>query len=108
MKHYLVATDFSDSARNAAKFAIELAKSTKARITLVHFYSVPVMVSDAPVMPVIAYEELQKDNLALLRQEQAEMARVAPGVKVDVLAQLGFANTEISEIGKFPDYDLIV
>ncbi len=108
MKHFLVATDFSETAQNAVKYAVELAKLTKATITLVHVYNVPVMISDAPVMPVIAFEDLQNENLELLKRIELEISHSAPEVKIKCIAEAGFANNEIIELGKPGNYDLII
>jgi len=108
MKHFLVTTDFSDAADNAVNYAVELAKKAQAAITLFHAYSVPVMVSDAPVMPVISYEELEKDNLELLKKIQNEINSNSPGVKVDIICRIGFPGEEISKILSESHFDLTI
>jgi nucleotide-binding universal stress UspA family protein len=108
MKHYLVAIDFSDSARNALNYAVELAKATNATITLFHSYVVPVTVSDLPSIPVISYDELEKDKLELLNNLKSEVKRLAPDLRVDVMVRIGSAKEQIDKATTAYPYDLIV
>ncbi len=49
MKTIIACTDFSPNASHAVKYAASLAKSTKARLVLFHFFSYPVPATDLPM-----------------------------------------------------------
>lgn len=72
MKNILVPTDFSDSSKAAASYAIELAKVAKAKITFFHVYHIPMITSEAAiVMPT--YENLENDSLGALKKFENEI-----------------------------------
>jgi nucleotide-binding universal stress UspA family protein len=50
MKTILVATDFSDAAVNAAKYATDMALTINADILLLHVYHIPVTYSEIPAV----------------------------------------------------------
>jgi nucleotide-binding universal stress UspA family protein len=50
MKTILVPTDFSEAAKNAAEYAINLAKVLNTKVTLFHVYHVPLPISEVPIM----------------------------------------------------------
>ncbi len=49
MKKILVPTDYSINARNAAEYAIHLAKATGASIEFLHVFSQPELTNNLPV-----------------------------------------------------------
>ena len=59
MKNILVPTDFSGNATHAIRFALELSRKQKSKITLFHSFVLPVYATDIPVFPQ-ADEELRK------------------------------------------------
>lgn len=67
MKTILVPTDFSKCAYNAAKYAVELAKETKAKIILLHIYQVPVPPPERYINP-ISISDLHEENMKRLKQ----------------------------------------
>jgi nucleotide-binding universal stress UspA family protein len=56
MHSIVVATDFSDVANNAVRFACEMAKDFQKAVTIFHSYVIPVTFGDNP-MPVIPIED---------------------------------------------------
>ena len=46
-KRILVPMDFSDCAKNALEYAIDFAKSTEAKLTLLHAYQIPIPAAEA-------------------------------------------------------------
>jgi nucleotide-binding universal stress UspA family protein len=105
MKTILVATDFSDAARNASKYAIELAKIVKAKVVFFHAYHIPVTVSETPV--IIDYPELEETNLELLKHEKI-MLDPGNDLEIEYLTTAGLAVDEILEIEKKDKPDLII
>jgi len=74
MKTILVPTDFSDTARNAALYAIDLAKQLKAnKIIFYNTYQAPVSVGPDPMVPVLEVFDLEtvkkanEENLNLFK-----------------------------------------
>lgn len=67
MKTILVPTDFSKCAYNAAKYAVELAKETKAKIILLHTYQVPVPPPERHISP-ISILDLHEENMKRLKK----------------------------------------
>jgi nucleotide-binding universal stress UspA family protein len=96
MKTILVPTDFSETARNAAEYAIQYAQEINAKVKLLHVFHAPIPVAeDVPVM-VITPDQIEKVNETLLQQE-VEYLRKKTGVKVEHKSRMGFAVYEIVE-----------
>ncbi len=98
MKTILVPTDFSKAARNAAEYAVNIAKDINAKVILFHIYHVPISVSEVPVM-IITPAELHLDAETLLKKE-AVYLRKKTGVEVKCIAKMGLAVDEILEEAK--------
>ena len=70
MKTILIATDFSPSAGNAARYAADMALAINAELSLFHTYQLPVMYSEVPV--AVNSDVLLQDaghNLAKIKDE---------------------------------------
>jgi nucleotide-binding universal stress UspA family protein len=70
MKTIIVATDFSNAASNAVKYAAELALAVNANLYLLHVYQIPVVYVDMPV--ALAADDIQYDaekNIIKLKEE---------------------------------------
>ncbi len=61
MKKILVPTDFSVPAENAANYAISIAKTLDAQVTLVNAFTYPIPVSESGLWPVIDYVDIKKN-----------------------------------------------
>ncbi len=108
MKTILVPTDFSDAARNASAYAIELAKSLNYRVLLLHVFSIPVLVNgDFSSTEMLDISELEQEQTDRLKVEAA-ILRMGSGVVVDCKAMSGFAVDEIAVIEQQEKPDLIV
>ena len=66
MKAILVATDFSTSANSAVNYAANLADKFKAKLVIFHSYTVPVILSEVPIM-MPNLEEIEKDSIKHLK-----------------------------------------
>ncbi|MDP8967584.1 MAG: universal stress protein [Actinomycetota bacterium] len=107
----VVGTDGSDTATQAVRQAIELARSVGARIELVSAYE---PVSDARLREesVVVPEDLhwiinpREDVLATLEAAAGEIRQA--GVEVDVFARQGDPADAILDIAEERDSDLIV
>lgn len=94
MKTILASTDFSRQSNNAVKYAAELAVITKARLILLHVYTIPVITGDVPVvMPV--WPEVEKDSInALNKKKNALIRKYGKKLQVVCVSKLGY---DISE-----------
>jgi nucleotide-binding universal stress UspA family protein len=65
MLQIIVATDFSEVADNALRYACQLAKDVNASVTVVHSFIIPVTFSDTPmpVMPLDEGREIAEDRM---------------------------------------------
>lgn len=107
MKTILVPTDFSSAARNAADYAIELAKEWNAQIKLLHVYALPYIPTDPPV-PISSYIEEQKlDADQRLLEEQRRLQKNT-AVSISYEARLNTKSAEILEAELAKDVKLIV
>jgi nucleotide-binding universal stress UspA family protein len=109
MKTILVPTDFSANADNACKYAIEIARDTKARIILMHTFESPLLYSDIPMVEVqMDFATLRESALNKLREYHKKIGKVAQGIKIDFLIEHGLASARINEAALEKRVDLIV
>jgi nucleotide-binding universal stress UspA family protein len=97
MSTVILATDYSAAARNAALYALELARHMHARLELVHAYIIPFAYTDSPV-PLLNIEEIQKiaedsmeveiSRLKVLAPEMAISSKILPGDIIDCLTEI--------------------
>src|SRR5690606_27892043 len=80
MKTILVPTDFSDTAYNAAVYAISLATNYGAtRIVLYHAYELIVPIPDVPTMiPMVNPDDLKEASLEGLEKMRNELKDLVP------------------------------
>ncbi|MEO6844482.1 MAG: universal stress protein [Ginsengibacter sp.] len=70
MKNILVPTDFSIASRNAAKYALSLAQSFNAKVTLINVVTPPIIIDDSILASVmITQAEILDANKKLMEQE---------------------------------------
>jgi len=108
MKTILVPTDFSKNADNACKYAIEIAKETKAKIILMHAYETPVLYTEVPMTMQMDYMVLVKSASIELKKYYDKISKSAKGVKIELVLQQGLASARIKEIALEKKADLIV
>lgn len=81
MKNILVPTDFSAASRNAAKYAVSLARSFGAKVTLMNVVTPPIIVDDSLLAPVmITQAEIMEGNRKLMKKEIAAIAKKNPNI----------------------------
>jgi nucleotide-binding universal stress UspA family protein len=75
MRTFIVATDFSENARHASRYAVQLAARLDARVLLMHSYEAPVAISEYEVsslhfdmMKEHIREELEESKRALVEE----------------------------------------
>jgi nucleotide-binding universal stress UspA family protein len=104
IKHILVPTDFSEPAERALSMAVELAQAFKARVTLLHVWSIPnVGYAEALTWPI---DDMQKAARKALEDVRARIAKVH--ADIDMLAEEGKDWRRILDVAKERNADLIV
>lgn len=107
MKNVLVPTDFSGNATHAIRFALELCRKQKAKMTLFHSFVIPVYATDVPVFPQ-ADEELRKVSEDTIQKLVNKLEEENPGIEMDSLITQGYAEDEIVEAAKAKQADIII
>jgi nucleotide-binding universal stress UspA family protein len=115
LRNIIVATDFSDNAKSAYRYAKHLASHFGASIEVVHYYEIPLNPPSPNYMEIAhSYDYLQEqsDNLlALFIEEETGTeggTMIANKVKTTVKSQAGMASQSLIELSKDPSVDLIV
>lgn len=95
MKTIIVPTDFSEEAKTATTYALQMAKELQASVTFLHVYEIPVAVTDTPLM-LVSVEDLQVSAEAKLDKLKEELEKTAgKGVGIITVAKLGNIIDEI-------------
>lgn len=109
MKTILCPTDFSKSSENAVRYAIELARITKAKILLMHAYETPVIYTDVTISTVqIDFELLRESALRQLKKLYARLIEQVRDVPIELVLQQGLPSARTVEIAIEKKVDLIV
>jgi nucleotide-binding universal stress UspA family protein len=109
MKTILLATDYSKAANNALKYAIELAKFTKAKLVLFHAYNFPLPVSDmAMVMPAVI-QDLEEENKKAIKKLEDKIVKQTHGkIEIESFVSSGMPVDEILQVVRKKKVDLVV
>jgi nucleotide-binding universal stress UspA family protein len=109
MKTILVPTDFSKNADNACRYAIEIARETKAKIILMHTFETPVLYTNVPLMTMqLDYTVLYNSALAELKKYHNKISKATRGIHIELILQQGLASARIVEIALEKKADLVV
>ncbi len=107
-KHLVVATDFSDTANHAVEYAVNLAKSVGAKITVAHVYELPTYTYPDALVPA-SPEMTREIEEAARNSTEAACARYASsGVPMEAVVREGKAWREIEHVALERSADLIV
>lgn len=109
MKTILCPTDFSKSSENAVRYAIELARISKAKILLMHAYETPVIYTDVTISTVqIDFELLRESALKQLKKLYARLIEQVRDLSIELVLQQGLPSARTVEIAIEKKVDLIV
>lgn len=85
MPHFVIATDFSPVAQNAAYYACRMAATANASVTLVHTYIIPITIGtigmDTP-MPVMPIDEAKEIATTRLNEVTRKIQQDHPGLPI--------------------------
>jgi nucleotide-binding universal stress UspA family protein len=111
MKVILVPTDFSDVAKNAAQYAIDLARQVRAeKIVLYNAYQAPVITE--PTMPVV--QLIDMDTLKGITEEGLETFKAwmqpltPPEITLETLSEFAVLSNNIDDVCERTQADLVV
>ena len=104
MKKILVPTDFSDNARLALDYAIDLADQFDAQLTLLHCYRVITSTGSFISMERYLKEDAERDMTALVEEVKGQKK----DMEIDYEIRRGDAVLLASDIADRSNYDLIV
>lgn len=111
MKTIIVPTDFSETAYNAARYALGLAQQLGAtRIVLYHAYELIVPIPDMPTaVPMVNMDDLRKTSIEALEKMKNELAAAVPAnVVLDHRADNHLLAANIDHVCEEEQADLIV
>ena len=108
MKNILVPTDFSKASRNAAKYAVSLAKPFDADVTFINVIPPAVIIDDSILASVMITQAEVLENNKQLMQEEVEALLKRYSGKITGVVQEGFPAEMIQEMAKEKHADLIV
>ena len=110
MKKILVPCDFSDTAVQAFRFAVDIARQSDGEIVLLRVFELPVMY-DTNLMPALNFEEAFLKDMKSTAEDNFKKikARWAKGgPKVDLVIEYGAISLTIARVAEQEDADLIV
>lgn len=107
MKTILVATDFSETAKNAIYYAVEVAKVTNAKLILFHVYHDPVYLAEIPIANPI--DEIKDDCMDCLKKIEKEIhQKYGNQLILECVCKYGYPVEEINIFAKENNIDMIV
>lgn len=108
MKTILVPIDFSEASENAMNYAAEIAEKAKAKLILLHVYTMPAILNDS-ILSLPPFEGVQEDYQALLQQKSHRISsKMGYDLDVDCIYREGDVIDEISLVAEEHAADLIV
>ncbi len=110
MKRILVPCDFTDSAIQAFKFAVDVANQGNGEVVLLHVVEIPV-VHESVMMPAFSFEDTYlKEMKAKADQDFTKMKNkwAKDGPKVSTFVQYGAPTPVIAQFVKEQKIDLII
>ena len=117
MKKILIPTDFSNHSRNAAFYAVELAKQLRAHLVLYHAYSVPSAITSPPVYSysfpdksklMEEVDKIETSNFVRLKFFRDTILKGKRNPCCSIVQQRAFVNEGITQYATNHDNDLIV
>ena len=98
MKLIIVPTDFSPTADNAMKYAMDMALAMGAKIMLVNMYEIPISFSEVPLVTV-SVEQLHKMSQEKLNELKHNIDTITAGkIHVYTESRLGNVSEEVEKI----------
>lgn len=107
VRRILVPTDFSEGARNALDYAVQLASKIEAKILLYHATHLPIL-SANELVAISSNEELERESMMKLENIRREVIDHYNFNDIETVTSSGFAVEEITELARAENLDLVV
>lgn len=107
MKNIIAATDFSDNATNAVRYAAALAEATQARLVLFHAFPYPVIATDIPVEIQSFIDETTETHVDKLLKIRHTLEKQF-NIEVSCIAEGGSLAYNLEDVMKREKGDLAV
>ena len=103
MKNILVPTDFSATAQNAARYALQLAEQLGApKLILFNAYQAPMMVDPLAMVPAVQLldeAQLKEDSTVLLNKCKLVLQAFCPkNLEIDIYSEYALLNNGLDEV----------
>jgi universal stress protein A len=110
IRRILYPSDFSPASRPAFKRAVELAKSLRSQLLIVHVLAPPPIIGEGYMTPVTVETLLRSQRLAAQRQLRVLVARAkAAGARASsLLVETGMTHEQIVRVARRKRADMIV
>lgn len=115
MKTILIPTDYSDTAKNAALYAVNLASQLQIQnIVLYNAYQAPPVISETAVMPTASMPYFDIDAFRDISVKGMEQFKKSienfspPNIKIETQIEYGALDNDINKICENNEVDLIV
>ena len=111
MKKILVPTDFSENAKSAFKYAVELAQRLEAEVTVVNIYHPSATVVNEYPLPIdVELLKINRERLAKFAasDDQKNIESVGISERVEQRVEIGFAVDKLVELSNTGEFDLII
>ncbi len=110
MEAILSPTDFSSTARNAALYALRLAKQLSVKkIVLYHSYEIPISMDPmAPGIEMFDLDSIKKDSETNIQNFKLELKAFAGDIVIDTVSEYGSLGAGLDEVCDDLDIGLVV
>ncbi len=110
MESILIPTDFSPTARNAAFYALKLAKQIGVKkLVLYHSYEIPVTMDPlAPGIEMYDIDSLKEESELSIEKFKLELKAFAGNIKIDTVNEFGALTAGLDEVCEDVNAELIV
>jgi nucleotide-binding universal stress UspA family protein len=110
MQTLLVPTDFSATAMNAARYALQLASQLQIRkMVLYHSYEIPVTIDPmVPGIQMLDLESLKDESAKGLENFRVQLMPFANGISIDTFNEYGALSEGLDDVCKKIQAELVV
>ena len=108
MKNILVPVDFSEASKDAAEYAVSLAKAFDAEVTFINATPPTIMVDDSILASVMITQAEILENNKRMMKDVTDALSTKYSSKITGLVQEGYPTDAIDAMAKAKNADLIV
>ena len=100
MEAILLPTDFSETSRNAAHYAVKLAAQLEVkRLVIYHSYEIPLTIDPiTPAIQMLDLESLKEESLKNIQQFALQLKAFATGLQIETISEYGALTAGLDEV----------